>query len=101
MRKTHPYAAGYNETLRKRVQQLVDDNPTWDSGQVRTALNGSGAEDFLAYMRLDSLPICWKPAFWAALAKLCCLVSEDAKALAPASSPAKVLAGWEAASAAW
>ena len=54
MRKTHPYAADYNETLRKRVQQLVDDNPTWDSGQVRTALNGSGAEDFLAYMRLDS-----------------------------------------------
>jgi hypothetical protein len=54
--KTHPYAADYNETLRKllkRVQQLVDDNPTWECEQVRTALNGSGTQDFLAHMRLD------------------------------------------------
>jgi hypothetical protein len=56
VRKTHSYAADYNETLRKllkRVQQLVDDNPTWGCEQVRTALNGSGTQDFLAHMRLD------------------------------------------------
>lgn len=56
VRKTHPYADSLNETLRRlmrAVQQLLDDNPTWSASQVRTALDGGGTGDFLAYMRQD------------------------------------------------
>ena len=57
VRKTHPAAERYNEVLRKlmrEVQQLLDDNPDWNSRQVRAALDGhGGAGDFLAYMRQD------------------------------------------------
>lgn len=56
VRKSHPYSDDYNETLRKllkRAQKLVDENPAWTAEQVRTALDGTGAEDFLAYMRQD------------------------------------------------
>ncbi|MGI4834662.1 MAG: tyrosine-type recombinase/integrase [Janthinobacterium lividum] len=56
VRKTHPYVDNVNETLRKlmrQVQKLLDDNPSWSAQQLRVALDGSSADDFLAYLRLD------------------------------------------------
>jgi integrase len=56
VRKTHPSADRYNEELRKvmrKVQKLLDDNPTWSAQQLRAGLDGNSADDFLAYMRLD------------------------------------------------
>jgi integrase len=56
VRKTHPFADNLNETLRKlmrRVQKLLDDNPSWSAQQVRAGLDGGGGDDFLAYMQQD------------------------------------------------
>lgn len=58
VRKSHPYADDYNETLRKllrEVEALLKERPNLAATQLHTALAGDDESgDFLAYMRQDA-----------------------------------------------
>lgn len=56
VRKSHPYADDYNERLRKLLRQIEDilkDQPALGAAELRAALGGPDASDFLAFMRED------------------------------------------------